>query len=168
MSIRCPEQNDRLADLTSDPAWIGISDSASEGDWVFLDGGSVTYTNWKTNEPNNSGGNEDCVDINLVSSEPGTWNDSNCSSSRKAIYYSTTPITGLDCMSYVDCPDTENPSQSPSVQPSSLPSLSPSITPSSIPSMQPSELPSVQPSDLPSSNVSGMLLIKPTCFCLHF
>ena len=100
VSIRCPEQNDRLTDLTSDPAWIGISDSASEGDYVFADGGgSVTYTNWGNNEPNNFGGNEDCVDTNLNS--VGFWNDSNCSSSRKAIYYSTTPITGLDCMSYV-------------------------------------------------------------------
>ena len=99
VSIRCPEQNDRLADLTSDPAWIGISDSASEGDWVFLDGGSVTYSNWGAGQPNNSNGDENCMDFNYPST--GFWNDSPCTETRKAIYYSTTPITGLDCMSYV-------------------------------------------------------------------
>ena len=101
VSIRCPEQNDRLTDLnSSDEVWVGGSDSASEGDWVFLDGGSVTYTNWYSGEPNNYGGNQDCMDFNYNGS-PGSWNDTGCSSTRKAIYYSATPITGLDCMSYV-------------------------------------------------------------------
>lgn len=101
MSIRCAEQNQRLSGLiSSDRFWVGGSDSASEGDWVFLDGrGSVTYTNWGSGQPNNSYGNENCMDLNYPST--GFWNDSPCSGNRKAIYHSTKPITGLTCMSYV-------------------------------------------------------------------
>jgi len=40
--------------------WIGMTDAASEGDWVWISGEPVTFTYWAqvTNEPNNCGGNE--------------------------------------------------------------------------------------------------------------
>jgi cysteine-rich repeat protein len=34
--------------------WIGVSDAASEGTWVWSSGEPVTYTNWCSDEPNNS------------------------------------------------------------------------------------------------------------------
>ena len=53
-----------------------------EGDFVWSDGTPVGYTNWNSSEPNNSGGNEDCGQLNRFnennSNEPGTWNDEPC------------------------------------------------------------------------------------------
>ena len=63
--------------------WIGFNDIAIEGTWVWSDGSPVTYTNWNTGEPNNSGGNEDCGQI--LYSPTGKWNDSSCSSSNPYI-----------------------------------------------------------------------------------
>ena len=57
--------------------WIGLSDVASEGTWVWSSGSSSTYTNWGSGEPNDSGG-EDCTHIYTS----GSWNDLPCSSSR--------------------------------------------------------------------------------------
>ena len=54
--------------------WIGFNDEAQEGNFVWYDGRPVTYTNWASGEPNNSGGNEDCVQI----FPDGMWNDLNC------------------------------------------------------------------------------------------
>ena len=98
VSIRCPEQNARLTQLTTEYVWVGGNDLTTEGNWMFPDGGSMTYTNWAPNEPNDAY-NEDCVQFNWNSS--GVWNDARCGNSYKAIYYSASPISGLSCMSYV-------------------------------------------------------------------
>lgn len=60
--------------------WIGYNDMNKEGTWVWLDGGSTDpgTTAWNINEPNSSGGNEDCAHI---WSTPGTkilLNDTLC------------------------------------------------------------------------------------------
>ena len=62
--------------------WIGINDISSESTWVWEDGSSSSYTNWGSGEPNNSGGNEDCGQLNRFTN--GTWNDEPCAS---AFYY---------------------------------------------------------------------------------
>lgn len=73
--------------------WIGFSDAATEGTFVWLDGAPVNYTNWAPNEPNNQIPNccniplfgcqnsdircsqgEDCVQMY----GDGTWNDLGC------------------------------------------------------------------------------------------
>ena len=101
MSIHCSEQNQRLTEFlnSSERVWLGGSDSASEGNWVFTDGSSVTNTNWGSGQPNNSYGSENCMELNYPSI--GQWNDRFCTNFLKAIYYSPTPITGMTCMSYV-------------------------------------------------------------------
>ncbi len=50
--------------------WIGFSDQALEGTWVWSTGEEVTFTAWNGGEPNNSG-NEDFAEF-LGS---GRWND---------------------------------------------------------------------------------------------
>jgi len=57
--------------------WAGFTDEAVEGTWVWVTGEPVTYTNWAGGEPNNSGGNEDHMQINWSGT---TWNDNNGSS----------------------------------------------------------------------------------------
>ena len=50
--------------------WIGFSDVAAEGTFMWSSGESVTYTNWKPGEPNNLGG-EDYARFDFGSG----WND---------------------------------------------------------------------------------------------
>jgi len=83
VSIQSQEENDcLLAALNAigqtGIIWIGLNDEAVEGEFVWYDQSPVTYTNWATGEPNNSGGNEDCVQIYPTGSEPGKWNDLPC------------------------------------------------------------------------------------------
>jgi len=54
--------------------WIGFTDAASEGNWVWTDGSPAKYTNWNGGEPNNSGGVEHYAEM-LGSN--GRWNDIN-------------------------------------------------------------------------------------------
>ncbi|GFH48227.1 galactose-specific lectin nattectin-like [Chaetoceros tenuissimus] len=129
VSIHCSEQNQRLTQfLNSDErVWLGGSDSATEGNWLFTDGSSVSsYTNWGSGQPNNSYGSENCMELNYPSF--GLWNDAPCTLIRKAIYYSPTPITGMTCMSYVSCiSQTVSPTSSPTTAPTYSPTISPSV-----------------------------------------
>ncbi len=60
--------------------WVGYTDAAVEGTWVWLT--SSAYTNWTAGEPNDSGGNEDCGRMDQASG--GTLNDQPCGI---ALYY---------------------------------------------------------------------------------
>jgi hypothetical protein len=68
-------------------AWIGLTDSASEGAFLWPDGTPFTYARWNTDsgEPNNNGEapGEDCVQI--VAEWGYRWNDAACSRSFPAI-----------------------------------------------------------------------------------
>jgi hypothetical protein len=50
--------------------WIGFNDEAVEGQWRWVTGEPVTYTNWNPGEPNNAG-NEDYAQF----VGGGRWND---------------------------------------------------------------------------------------------
>ncbi len=52
--------------------WIGLNDINVEGTWVWSDNSPLTYSAWKSGEPNNSGG-EDCAETDDVG-----WNDEGC------------------------------------------------------------------------------------------
>lgn len=62
--------------------WIGASDLAREGSFVWMGTGKpVAYSNWRSSEPNDGNGNEDCV---VIAYRPSVkywwnWNDFNCS-----------------------------------------------------------------------------------------
>ena len=53
--------------------WIGLTDSANEGTFVWQSGEALTYTNWSAGEPNNLLG-EDCVEVYTNAK----WNDLEC------------------------------------------------------------------------------------------
>ncbi|XP_077971212.1 uncharacterized protein LOC144425647 [Styela clava] len=63
------------------PYIIGGNDIRKEGDWKWQDGTDVImrdeegYQNWKSNQPNNAGGDEDCM---LVGRTTYRWVDSSC------------------------------------------------------------------------------------------
>ena len=56
--------------------WLGATDIQSEGVWIWNSSGSaLTYTNWSLGEPQNLGGNENCLHMWLYL---GEWNDNTC------------------------------------------------------------------------------------------
>jgi hypothetical protein len=67
------EQDWLFATFGQSSRWTGLTDQVTEGEFKWISGESVTYTNWNVGEPNNSG-NEDyaVMDPNLG----GRWNDS--------------------------------------------------------------------------------------------
>ncbi|KAE8619575.1 hypothetical protein XENTR_v10009864, partial [Xenopus tropicalis] len=61
--------------------WIGLKrDPESSNKWRWLDGTQMTFSNWFTNEPNNSGNQENCVE-----NMSGRWNDLYCEESLRYI-----------------------------------------------------------------------------------
>ena len=40
--------------MSSNGAWIGLSDVLQEGTFAWRDGSELSYTNWKTNSLNNA------------------------------------------------------------------------------------------------------------------
>ncbi len=57
--------------LTTQSAYIGCSDYQSEGNFTWVDGSPLTYTNWYTDQPNNFNGAQHFVE--MLSN--GQWND---------------------------------------------------------------------------------------------
>ncbi|XP_037680424.1 low affinity immunoglobulin epsilon Fc receptor [Choloepus didactylus] len=57
-------------------SWIGLRDLNVEGEFIWMDGSPVDYSNWQLGEPNNQAQGEDCV-MMLGS---GKWNDAFCRS----------------------------------------------------------------------------------------
>ena len=58
--------------------WLGATDLATEGTFVWEDGAPVTTTRWNANQPDNYG-NEDCLQL-LNGVVRGLWNDAPCTS----------------------------------------------------------------------------------------
>ncbi|XP_041036041.1 C-type lectin domain family 4 member E-like [Carcharodon carcharias] len=70
------EQNFIKKSLESNPGdyWIGLTDRESEGNWKWVDGTPVSFTQWYQGKPNNWKGNENCALIRTSG-----WNDYICS-----------------------------------------------------------------------------------------
>lgn len=61
--LAIPDDDGELASLVAfagGEIWVGISDAASEGDYVTVQGAAASYLPWTTGEPDNVG-NQDCV-----------------------------------------------------------------------------------------------------------
>jgi len=75
---------DGAIDAVSTSAWwVGLNDRGAEGSFGWADGSDVVYTNWEGDEPNDSGSNEDCAELNRFGD--GTWNDANCATTRRFV-----------------------------------------------------------------------------------
>lgn len=54
-------------------AWLGATDEKKEGEWVWVTGKKMTYSNWERTQPNNKGGVEHY--LILVLAQNGQWSD---------------------------------------------------------------------------------------------
>ncbi|XP_045572353.1 CD209 antigen isoform X1 [Salmo salar] len=70
-------------------AWIGLTDSVTEGTWKWVDGTPLTTPSyWYSPQPDNGGdnpanGEEDCVELNTETWHPvKAWNDQSCEDNR--------------------------------------------------------------------------------------
>lgn len=62
----------------NDHIWLGAADF-TEGDWIWVvDFSNVTYTDWRSGQPSNWGGKEDCMHLDKPFRYE--WNDAPCSS----------------------------------------------------------------------------------------
>ncbi|XP_076980489.1 mannose-binding protein A-like [Tamandua tetradactyla] len=75
------EENKAIQDMATGSVFLGITDEVTEGQFMYVTGGRLTYNNWKKDEPNNHGSGEDCV----ILLKDGVWNDISCSSSFQAV-----------------------------------------------------------------------------------
>ena len=61
-------------ELPTRAAWIGLQLNRTLNAFRWIDGSPLGYNNWKSGEPNDAKGNEDCVFM----LRGGTWNDDPC------------------------------------------------------------------------------------------
>jgi hypothetical protein len=73
--IDSAEQDQLLGEHMSLDSWLGANDLGIEGEIVWQDGTSLTFTNWGEAQPDDFLGNEDCVE-KLARNQ--TWNDAPC------------------------------------------------------------------------------------------
>lgn len=81
--------------------WIGLSDEANEGVFVWSNGDPVTYTNWRLDQPDNGDGLEEQDFVRLEMSQAGQWNDVAVDDGARAIFEVAqpllAPVTDLVC-----------------------------------------------------------------------
>ena len=70
------ENNFVMASFNGPRIWIGMSDMQKEGQWKWVNGQDVEFTNWANGQPDNYLYNEDCgtIDRNMGNK----WNDMPC------------------------------------------------------------------------------------------
>lgn len=77
-TITSEGENDFLFELMKtsgyDSAYFGFTDSYEEGEWAWITGERVRYTNWHSGEPNSENSNEDYA-MFYFKFDDGTWND---------------------------------------------------------------------------------------------
>ena len=71
VTISSQEENDFVFEHTGGGVWIGFTDQYEEGNWQWITGEEVTYTNWNEGEPNNANGVEHWAQM----FNNGNWND---------------------------------------------------------------------------------------------
>uniref|UniRef100_A0A8C0J1W4 C-type lectin domain-containing protein n=1 Tax=Chelonoidis abingdonii TaxID=106734 RepID=A0A8C0J1W4_CHEAB len=77
------EENDAILAIVKQfnkYAYLGIRESDVPGEFQYLDGKPLNYTNWHAHEPNGKGG-ENCVEMYT----DGSWNDRKCDQYRLTI-----------------------------------------------------------------------------------
>ncbi|HNS97364.1 MAG TPA: FG-GAP-like repeat-containing protein [Polyangiaceae bacterium] len=110
--IDSKEENELLAASGIPTAWIGLSDQQTEGSFLWVNGKSLTTAYWNDDEPNDSGGAEDCVGMFTSGETAGLWNDFSCDAEHAFICEEKTFRGPQDPGDACDvCPNVYDPNQ---------------------------------------------------------
>ena len=75
VTVQSQQEQDALYALTgSTGAWIGLTDFLDEGQFSWVDGSPLTFTNFRAGQPNNANSNQHCTWIR----PDGLWDDITC------------------------------------------------------------------------------------------
>ena len=106
------QENEFITGSGLPTAWIGLSDRDEEGTFAWVDGTTPETTYWNTDEPNDSGGTEDCGGIFTEGETAGMWNDFDCSSERAFVCEDEVDRSPRDPGDACDvCPGIHDPGQ---------------------------------------------------------
>ncbi|XP_026108966.1 CD209 antigen-like protein C [Carassius auratus] len=83
--IKSEEKQRLITSLIKDRVWIGLSDTEQEGIMKWVDNSTLNKGFWYKEEPNDRGGNEDCIALLPEQAAQDNWNDYPCSSRRKGV-----------------------------------------------------------------------------------
>jgi hypothetical protein len=73
VTVTSADENAWLVAAGAADAWLGYTDAAVEGTYVWV-AGTSGWVNWGMGQPDDAGGNEDCASLLA----DGTWNDAPC------------------------------------------------------------------------------------------
>ncbi|XP_062420865.1 C-type lectin domain family 4 member E-like [Pungitius pungitius] len=82
--IDSPQEQKLISDIVKSHTWIGLSDTEIEGTWKWVNGTPLTATEayWGAKpgsvQPDDAGGNEDCVEMVVSWNSKRNWNDRDC------------------------------------------------------------------------------------------
>lgn len=65
----------KVSNIIGSQPFIGVTDRRTESVFEDLDGNRITFLNWHKTEPNNHGGDEDCIGVHK---HDGSWYDVAC------------------------------------------------------------------------------------------
>ncbi len=89
VSVNSQEENTFVKNLSAKYdtyCWLGFTDLHQEGNWYWITGESVNYSNWNSGEPNNT---NNCENYAYMFSNSGLWNDTSL--------YGSNQYTGFIC-----------------------------------------------------------------------
>ncbi|XP_038065070.1 alpha-N-acetylgalactosamine-specific lectin-like [Patiria miniata] len=82
-SVASVEENDLLLTMvksvrgtTTSNVWIGYTDEADEGNFIWTDGSAVGFTRWRSGQPWSRAGDAHCTEMVII--WDGKWNDDPC------------------------------------------------------------------------------------------
>ncbi|XP_078025836.1 C-type mannose receptor 2-like isoform X2 [Epinephelus lanceolatus] len=86
-SVRNMTENQKVQELipAGERVWIGLFRDS----WKWSDGSYSSFRHWLPRQPDNNGGNEDCVTAHFEFGSSGQWFDWSCASRTAFICYST-------------------------------------------------------------------------------
>jgi len=86
VTISSQEENDLVFNsMGSGHVWIGFTDQVSEGNFVWVTGEAVNYTNWFPGEPSSVGPDDDYTIMTTPGPASGTWSSQFNSVNRYAV-----------------------------------------------------------------------------------